>query len=97
MKLKMFSYEARDKMHSYAQSLPAGTERAKAYDIASGLLRCGANGVAYYVANLHRNEDAIRHAIYTCVSADIARENETDKVEFYDGSLWEPSGCTPAY
>jgi hypothetical protein len=97
MKLKMSSYQARTKVEALAQALPAGQERAKLYEISSVLQSSGRNGVAFAVANQHRSEFHIREAIYRCVGAGIAEEIGNKKVEFFDGSTWEPDGCTPAY
>lgn len=96
MKLKMFSHEAKAKVEAFAQALPAGQERAKLYEISSVVQVSGKNGVAFAVANQHRSEFHIREAIYRCVEVGIAEEVAPSKVEFFDGSTWEPDGCTPA-
>jgi hypothetical protein len=93
---EMSAYQAEKKAIEHAQSLPAGQERAKCYEISSAVRSAGIKGVAFAVANQHRSEIHIREAIYRCVRIGIAEEVSSDKVVFFDSSSWEPDGCTPA-
>lgn len=84
------SYE---KVIKYQSAQPAGTDRAKAYEIAKCILRAGSKGIAFEVANDHRTDDAILRAMNHCVEIGIAqKENQT--IIFEDGSTWEKDGCT---